>query len=257
MATAPAPYLRAWRHSHDRLRTLVDPSDSGQLNRQSYASEWTIAQVLSHIGSGAEIFSLFLDAGRKGEDPPGRETMEPIWNVWNARSPEEQAAHALASDQAALERFASVDATEQERFHINLFGGDVDLAVLARMRLSEHAIHTWDIATALDPAATVAPDAVDLLIDTLGQLASRTGKPRGTAMRVHVSTTDPERQFVLDIGESVSLLPWDGEERLPELHLPAEAFLRLIYGRLDPDHTPPADVGAVDLDQLRATFPGF
>lgn len=129
--------------------------------------------------------------------------------------------------------------------------------VLTRMRLSEHAIHTWDIAVVLDPAATVAPDAVDLLIDTLGQLASRTGKPTGRPARVHVSTTDPERQFVLDVGESVSLLAWDGEERLAELRLPAEAFLRLIYGRLDPDHTPPADVGAVDLDQLRATFPGF
>jgi uncharacterized protein (TIGR03083 family) len=257
MATAAAPYLRAWRHSHDTLRTLVDPSDSAQLNRQSYASEWTIAQVLSHIGSGAEIFRLFLDAGRKGEDPPGRETFEPIWEVWNARSPEDQAAHALAADQAALERFESLDASEQERFHLNLFGGDVDLAVLARMRLSEHAIHTWDIAVALDPAATVAPDAVDLLIDTLDQLASRTGKPTENPTRVHISTTDPERQFVLDIGESVSLLPWDGEESLAELRLPAEAFLRLVYGRLDPEHTPRADDGGVDLVQLRTTFPGF
>ena len=257
MATAPAPYLRAWRHSHDTLRTLVDPSDSAQLNLQSYASEWTIAQVLSHIGSGAEIFSLYLDAGRKGEDPPGRETFEPIWDVWNARSPEDQAAHALAADQAALERFESLDPTEQERFHLNLFGGDVDLAVLARMRLSEHAIHTWDVAVALDPAATVAPDAVDLLIDTLGQLASRTGKPTGSPTRVHVITTDPERQFVLDAGEPVTLLPWEGAEGLVELRLPAEAFLRLIYGRLDPEHTPPVDDSAVDLDQLRATFPGF
>ena len=232
-------------------------TDSGQLNRQSYASEWTIVQVLSHIGSGAEIFSLFLEAGRKGEDPPGRERFEPIWDTWNARSPEEQATHALASDQAALERFESVDATEQERFHLNLFGGDVDMAVLARMRLSEHAIHTWDIAVALDPTATVAPDAVDLLIDTLGQLASRTGKPTESLTRVNVSTTDPERQFVLDADESVSLLPWDGEESLAGLRLPAEAFLRLIYGRLDPDHTPPVETGAVDLDQLRATFPGF
>ena len=256
MATAP-PFIVAWRRSHDRLRALVDPSDSAQLNRQSYASEWTIAQVLSHIGSGAEIFTLFLDAGRKGEDPPGREAFEPIWGVWNARSPEEQAAHALAADQAALERFESLDTAEQERFHLNLFGGDVDLAVLARMRLSEHAIHTWDVAVALDPAATVSPDAVDLLIDTLGQLAARTGRPTESPTRVHITTTDPQREFVLDTGESVSLLPWDGEDGLAELRLPAEAFLRLVYGRLDREHTPPADDSAVDLDQLRATFPGF
>jgi hypothetical protein len=40
--------------------------------------------------------------------------------------------------------------------------------------------------------------------------------------------------------------------------MPAEALLRLSYGRLDAAHTP-ADVEAdpADLDRLRAVFPGF
>ncbi len=40
--------------------------------------------------------------------------------------------------------------------------------------------------------------------------------------------------------------------------MPAEALLRLSYGRLDPEHTP-ADVAAdpADLDRLRKVFPGF
>jgi hypothetical protein len=41
------------------------------------------------------------------------------------------------------------------------------------------------------------------------------------------------------------------------LTLPGEAFVRLIYGRLDADHTPaPIDAEGVDLDDLRAAFPG-
>jgi hypothetical protein len=41
--------------------------------------------------------------------------------------------------------------------------------------------------------------------------------------------------------------------------IPAEALLRLIYGRLDPDHTPAGAItlDGVDLDALRAVFPGF
>jgi hypothetical protein len=39
--------------------------------------------------------------------------------------------------------------------------------------------------------------------------------------------------------------------------LPAEAFVRLVYGRLDPDHTPPLTSRQVDLDRLRRAFPGF
>ncbi len=122
--------------------------------------------------------------------------------------------------------------------------------------MSEHAIHTWDVAVALDRTATVAPDAIDLLIDTLARLASRTGKPGGSARRVRVSTTDPERRFVLDIGESVTLQASESDEGQPDLRLPAEAFLRLVYGRLDPAHTPPVDAPGVDLDELRATFQG-
>ena len=49
----------------------------------------------------------------------------------------------------------------------------------------------------------------------------------------------------------------DGEDGLPELRLSAEAFLRLVYGRLGPAHTPPVEAGGVDLDELRQLFPGL
>jgi hypothetical protein len=40
--------------------------------------------------------------------------------------------------------------------------------------------------------------------------------------------------------------------------LPAEAFVRLLYGRLDRDHTPAGiTTDGLTLDQLRAIFPGF
>jgi len=42
-----------------------------------------------------------------------------------------------------------------------------------------------------------------------------------------------------------------------DVELPAEAFVRLVYGRLDPDHTPPFHGEATALDQLRHAFPGL
>ena len=154
-----------------------------------------------------------------------------------------------------------MDADEQARLHLKMFGMELGTAGLARMRVSEHAIHTWDVVVALDPAATLAPDAVGLLIDTLDQLAARSGKPDGQARKVRVSTTDPEREFTLETGEAVTLTPSDGagppELGLSELRLPAEAFVRLAYGRMDEAHTPPAESAGVDLGELRQIFPGF
>ena len=114
---------------------------------------------------------------------------------------------------------------------------------------------------ALDPAATLAPDAVALLIDTVAQVAARSAKPDGQQRKVLVSTTDPERQFILETGEAVTLTPSDGdatpEPGLSELRLPAEALIRLVYGRLDEAHTPPAETAGVELGELRQIFRGF
>jgi len=260
METRPAPWLDALRRSHDRLRGLAEPLTADQLEQRSYDQDWSIAQVLSHLGSQAEVFGLWLDAGLSGQDPPDREAFPPIWDAWNSRSPQAQAADSLQANEALIERFESLDAGQRERFRLAMFGMDLDLAGLLRMRLGEHAVHTWDVAVALDPAATVAPDAVVLLVDTLGQLAARAGRPDGVKRRVRVSTSSPQREFLLESGEAVTLVPFpDGgrDESLAELRLPAEAFVRLTYGRLDPAHTPAIEAQGVDLAELRPIFPGF
>src|SRR5580693_507987 len=255
MEPSPGPWISALRHSHERLQAGVEPLGLAELEQRSYASEWSIAQVLSHLGSQAEIFGLFLAAGLTGQDPPGREEFMPIWDSWNAKDPQAQASDALRADLATVEQFESLDAEERARLHLKMFGMELGATGLARMRLGEHAIHTWDVVVALDPAATVAPDAVALLLDTLDQLVSRTAKPDGEQRKIRVSTSDPDRQFTLETGETVTLAASDDETvpelGLSELRLPAEAFVRLVYGRLDPGHTPPAEATGVDLDELR------
>jgi uncharacterized protein (TIGR03083 family) len=257
LETSPGPWIAVLRSSHERLQALVEPLDLGQLEQPSYASKWSIAQVLSHLGSQAEIFGLWLDASLSGEEPPGRDAFGPIWDSWNARNPQAQASDALQADRVTLERMESLDADQLAGLHLQMFGMDLDAAGLARMRVGEHAVHTWDVAVALDPAATVAPDAVGLLVDTLGPFIGRAAKPDGVQRRLRVSTTGPERDFILATGESVTLTTAEGEEGLPELRLPAEALIRLAYGRLDPAHTPPVQASGVDLDELRAIFPGI
>jgi uncharacterized protein (TIGR03083 family) len=255
--SSPQPWIEALRQSHDTLRALVEPMDEAGLRRQSYASDWSIAQVLSHLGSGAEIFGLFLDAGLSGSEPPGGDTFRPIWQAWNERSPQAQAADALASDEVLVKRLESLDAGERDRIRLDLFGMDLDLTGLTRMRLGEHAVHSWDVAVALDPAATVAAGAVNLVIDALGPVAARSGKPTGRPLAVRVTTTGPDREFTIEAGDSVRLGPAEANRGLPRLRLPAEAFIRLVYGRLDPAHTPMVEASEVDLDELRQIFPGF
>ena len=136
-------------------------------------------------------------------------------------------------------------------------GAETDVTGMVRMRLSEHAIHTWDVDVALHPAATIAPVPVALLVDGLDQSVRYAGKPSGLYANVRVRTTDPVRDLALTVGDAVTITPWSGGEPTAELELPAEALLRLVSGRLDAEHTGPVSLTGLDLSDLRKVFPGY
>lgn len=148
-----------------------------------------------------------------------------------------------------------------EAFRTELFGRTAGSVPLLRMRLSEHAVHTWDVAVALDPTAQVDAEAVALLIDGLGDTVARLARPSAGSGEVTVVTSSPSRWFRLHWGpEGVGLVPAEAaRDAGPTLELPAEALLRLVYGRLDDGHPPRAKVRAdgVELAGLASMFPGF
>jgi uncharacterized protein (TIGR03083 family) len=248
-------WLSAIRHSQDRMSALAGELTGDRARLRSYADEWSVAQVFSHLGSQAEIFDLFLTAGLEGTEPPGGDVFTPIWDRWNALPPPAQIADGVAANEKLLARLEGLTPAQQDSFALSMFGRDLDIAGLAGLRLGEHALHTWDIAVAVDPAATLAPDAVALLIDTLPGTAAQAGTPVPDGGTVTVATTDPARRFELTLDPAVTLTPATGGTA--DATFPAEAFIRLVAGRLDADHTPLGVDEGDRLDQLRQAFPGF
>jgi uncharacterized protein (TIGR03083 family) len=255
----PKPWIAALRSSHDRLTALVEPLVPGGVEGPSEASGWSIAQVLSHLGSQAEIFSGILDAAVAERPLPGPDSFPPVWDEWNAKTPPAQVVDSLAANGAFLDRVEALTDAQLATLRFPMFGMDLDMTGFVRMRLNEHALHTWDVAAALDPTARVSADAVDLAIDALPEIARRVGKPQEGPLRLRVVTTEPARDLVLVVGDEVVVDKWDGGPSDGVLRLPAEAWVRLVYGRLDAAHTPPVEVDGdgLSLDRLRSVFPGF
>jgi uncharacterized protein (TIGR03083 family) len=259
----PRALIGILRDSHDRLAALVQPLGPDQLRAQSYDRDWTIAQVLSHLGSGAEIALLNLSDAVSGTGQFDPAAFQPIWDAWNSRTPEAQAADCLTTDEQQVSRLEQLTDDELAAIRLDLFGRQLDAAGLIRMRLSEHAMHTWDVAVAVDPSATVLPAAVPEVLEQISQLLSFVAKPAGDSFRVRLRTTGPDGDYLLDVGDPVTLSSWaDGAELASTgvdgtVELPAEALLRLLYGRLDPAHTPACTAEGIGLDRLRAVFPGF
>jgi uncharacterized protein (TIGR03083 family) len=253
----PSGVIAALRAAHDRLAALAASLAPEQATGRAYPSEWSIAQVFSHLGSGAEIFELNFVAGLTGAPAPGREANPPIWDRWNAKQPWDQVRDAVATDRRVVERVEALTPEQRSDLRFPSFLGEVDVDRGVRLRLSEHALHTWDIAVALDPTATVGAETLDYVVDGLEGLVRFAGKTNGLSTVVRVETTDPARVFTLAFTDSVTLEPGGDAPAAASLTLPAEAFIRLVYGRLDAAHTPALAVAGVDLDDLRRAFPGL
>jgi uncharacterized protein (TIGR03083 family) len=246
------------RNSHERLVSLVQPLSPEHLRAQSYDTEWSIAQVLSHIGSGAEIATLSLAAALGERGDLDRDAFPAIWDTWNNRTPEAQAADSLTWDEEHISRLERLTDDELDALSLDFIGVQLDAAGAVRLRLGEHVIHVWDVAVSIDPGATLSAESVPLVLDHIQLLLRFIAKPEGDSFRVRLQTTEPEGDYLLDVGESVTLSGWaPGLEADGVIRLPAEAMLRLFYGRLDPEHTPAYSAEGIDLDRVRKVFPGF
>jgi uncharacterized protein (TIGR03083 family) len=156
-----------------------------------------------------------------------------------------------------VERLDALTDAERASFQFPLGPMTVDYGAYLRLRINEHVLHAWDVAVAFDPSAALAPDAVGTVLEALPMIARFTGRPTtGSPRALRVRTTAPDRRFVVDLrADGVSVGPDDGSGPA-DLALPAEAFVRLVYGRLDRGHTPPFDGDGTHLDALRRVFPG-
>jgi uncharacterized protein (TIGR03083 family) len=245
--------LPALRASVDRLAALVTPLEDA--DRSAYPTEWTIADVVSHVGSGAVIWSRMLDDQLAGAATPD-DFNQQVWDEWDAKSPVAKLHDGVAADGSIMARLESLSSEDRARIHVSMGPMELDWDSIIGMRLNEHLVHEWDVAVALDPDATLAGDGVAFVVDELEMIARFAAKPTGPSRSITLTTTAPARGFRVDIGEDVRVSAIDPPPT-PTLTLPAEAFVRLVYGRLDAEHTPTAVTGDLDaLDQLRQVFTG-
>ncbi len=247
--------LKALHASVAHLSDVIEKLDPEDYTKQAYPAKWTIADTMSHVGSGAVIMSQNFDnvvAGNEA-DPNFNQS---VWDEWNAKEPSAQVADALVADGALLDRLQMLDGEGRDAFEFSMGPMKLDFNGFVGLRLQEQVLHTWDIEVTTNATATLPDDAAAVALDNLAIFVGFSGKASGEVKDVHIKTVDPERAFVLRFAEtSLSLAPNEHGGNV-DLELPAESFVRLVSGRLDPQHTPHGLSNPL-LDELRQAFPGY
>ncbi|MYS24148.1 TIGR03083 family protein [Streptomyces sp. DvalAA-14] len=264
MAVSADHVISVLRTGHDRLAAFVRKLAPGDLTHSSGASAWDVSQVLSHLGSGAEINLATLRGALAGTGNPGADFNKSTWARWDAMSPADRADGFLASDEALVAAYEELDGPTRAELRIDLgfTPQPVDVATAGTFRLSELAFHVWDVEVGFDATAGIFPEAVPVLQALMPMYAGFSSNPAaldGRHAELAVELSDPAASLGLNLGETVTVGTTPDK---PDgvLTAPAEWWLRLVAGRHAPEHTP-ASVSltgdAVRLDDLRRVFPGF
>jgi uncharacterized protein (TIGR03083 family) len=259
------PGIVALRRVHDDVTRVAARLDRRNLNVQSGARDWDVSAVLGHLGCGAEIGLANLEAARAGLEPPARETFPAVWARWDAMGAEARRDGFVDWDERLVASFESLDASTRSSLALRIafLPNPVDVNTVVGFRLTEVALHAWDVDVAADPAATLELEAAALLLDRLAPTAGFLGDADVLDERpavIAIGTTNPKRDLTLRLDDGVTLSVGAAPSGDATLNLPAESLVRLVAGRLSAPHTPPSvqfESSRLDLDDLRRVFPGF
>ena len=247
-------HIAALRASVTRLRDIAATLSNAELTGGAYPEQWSIAQALSHLGSGAVIMQRRLEDTLTGRPTPDDFAPE-VWDTWNAKSPTAQRDDAFAADAALLARIERTTPEQRSGFAMSMGPMQLTFTDFVAMRLNEHAFHTWDVEVVGNPGATLPGQIASLVVDNLGLVARCTAKPTGDTAGITVTTVNPQRGFTIDLTADDVTIDTGPAAAEADLTIPAETFARLVYGRLDAAHTP-AGLPAASLETLRLVFPG-
>jgi len=258
------------REGHDDLAAIASGLSNDQITGPSGASDWDVSQVLGHLGSGAEIARAGLEATVAGDPPPAGDFNQSVWDRWDAMASSERVAAFVEADEAYVAMLEALgpDVRRDLRVSLPWLPEPVDLATVLMFRLSEATFHSWDVRVGLDADATLRPGPVGLLADRMAPQFAFLGQAAAmdATVAVAVTTSEPDRAFLLTVGEGVTVEPVGADDADASegadgvLRAPAEAWMRLLTGRLGPGRTPATvslDAADVTLDDLRRVFPGF
>lgn len=145
---------------------VLGPLDAASLNRPTACGGWTVKDVANHVCGGALRYAHYLRGGMPAEIAWTR-TADNVGN-------DPQAAHDHLS--AELRTLFAQPGAGSIRAHHPM--QTVSGATLLRMRVTELAVHSWDIASTLDATSTIDSDLAAYILDR-GALVLRAQRERG------------------------------------------------------------------------------
>jgi uncharacterized protein (TIGR03083 family) len=168
----------------ERLKQYLAALPADAWTKPSACALWEVRDVVAHLTMGIEGFTLRITRGLQGETSPPEGLPSP--HLWQTLAQEERRERALrlapgpialrerlgkdllSGFSHAWDSFTHLLATlSPQEWHQPCYHGRGIIPVhsLAHAGIFELAIHGWDIRSALEPSAPLAPDVLAAILD--------------------------------------------------------------------------------------------
>ncbi len=257
----------AVKREYQTLVQDVESHPASYVEQDSFCSNWKNYQVISHLGSGAEIFQKSLETALDGNEALSPEGRQAIWGYFDGLAPQDVYPQFKDRTEKLIAYLEALPESKHNEI-IPTFAGNLPLPKALLTRLNEMSLHVWDIRVKSDPSLKLEDNAAALLlpmvVDRLPNRAKRDGLDELRGRPVAFDINGPaSRQFTLNPGGEQATV----EGGLPSgalftVKMPAEAFERLVAGREPIDKAVAAGTAQVSGDtasmgSLSKIFPGY
>ena len=210
----------------DRLDAILKTLDDSAWSAPSLCPGWSVADVVLHLAQTEEAVAATIEGGGIGIPVEGAATIDEAMDNWVRAERGASNAEVRARWDAARKRAAAALRDADPAQPVGWAATPLRPKTLATTRLSEHWIHTMDIA---EPLGIDNPDTDDikhlawLAVKTIPYAFAKAGKDDPPTVRAELSAPS---------GERWELGPPDAECTIAG---PASVFVRIAARRLPAD----------------------
>jgi len=244
---ADADRARIVHAEADRLEQFLSTLSPADWQRPSACDQWQVADVVAHLAG----FGLAerITHGLQGDltppqgQPPAGTLHEDAFREWIARGSiatrerlGDQLLSVFVATNAQLDQVVAALRPQDWETRCHHPMGPETVRTLIDVRLTELAMHGWDIRSRFDPQATLSTDSLPALCNTIPRAVRRAFRPeasRRTTVCYRFVTTKPVsvRQDIVLSREGGRCEPASDSRADVTFQCTAETYVLVMFGR--------------------------
>ena len=247
---SPETRVQILQQESERLQQYIKTLAPEAWSQPTQCGQWQVRDVVSHLAGGAAVYTMLVSRGLKG-DSSTPEGFAPAGVGDAASGSDFIAERAIANREKLGDQLLSTFVAQDGEFNRLLAGlspedwdkpcyhfvGVCPVRTFTDYRITELAMHGWDIRSKFETSAHLSPETLQVFADLIPEslqwtFRKGTGLPTPVRYRFAVTGVVLDKSDVVVEGEECRMEPATTTAAAATLRCDADTYALLMFGRL-------------------------